>query len=190
MNKYKIYAAAGILIIVGLFSLGYVKTGYLQTLSTNDATESQKLCSEIKESLKFCADSKKIVALTGNPIELAFTLENKSEIETDISVGDYKTKYIFKVTDDKSLEMLTKTAQRINDNQISVEELIRENTVRRRSVNLEPHQTLDEKVVISDIYDLTKVGTYYVEVTRRTMHPTEDGYIELPLSDKIEIEIR
>lgn len=191
MSKYKIYATAGILTIMVLFSLAYVDTGYLQTSSTNnEATNSQKLCSDVKENLKFCADSKKIVALAGTPIELAFTLENRSEIETDINVGDYKTKYNFKIADDKSFEMLTKVEQRLKDGQLSVEELIRENTVRRRSINLESHQTLDEKVVISDIYDLTKAGKYYVEVTRKTMHPTEDGFIELPLNNKIEIEIK
>lgn len=189
MNKYKIYSTAGILTIMGLFSLAYVNTGYLQTLSPIDATKLGKLCSKVKGNLKFCADSKQIIASAGNPIELAFTLENRSESETDISVGDYRWKYNFKITDNKGLPILPKAEQLLNDGQLSVEELIRHNTISRRSINLEPNQTLNEKIVISDIYDFTKAGTYFVEVTRITMHPTEDGFIELPLKDKIEIEV-
>lgn len=60
---------------------------------------------------------------------------------------------------------------------------------RHHSEMLGPDQILREKLILTNIYDFTQAGTYFVEIARNTMNPTGNGYVDIPLG-MLEIEVK
>ena len=52
-----------------------------------------------------------------------------------------------------------------------------------------PDEILREKIVLSDLYDLTTPGKYYLSVRRKLINPNGEGFVVATL-EKIEIVIR
>lgn len=192
MNKYKTLVLVGVLSFVILSSSAYVNVGYLQVLLTDDKANSEKLCSPVTSGLKFCSSSQKIAINSGDAIVLNFSLANTSEQEIQVKTNRDLTKYNLKATDENGETLATKLEKKMRNSVMSSDdqkEFINSLITNHRSEILKPNQILNEKIVLSDIYDFTNVGKYYVEIARKTMNPTGEGFIELQLG-KIEIEVK
>lgn len=192
MKKYKVLMLIGILSFVILASLAFVNVSYLQVLLTNDKDNSPKLCSPVTNGLKFCTNSQKITVNSDDAVVLNFSLINASEQEILVKTNRDLTKYNLKVTDENGEISLTKLEKKIRNNAMSSDDqkdFINSLTTSHRSEILKPNQILNEKIVLSDIYDFTNPGKYYVEVARKTINPNGDGFIEISL-EKIEIEVK
>lgn len=192
MHKYKISIVAISCLVLVLSFLVFVTTGHLQVQPKSDfETNAQQYCSPVKSGLKFCTNSKTIKVNAGNPFVIDFTVTNMSDDEITVYAGNDINKYNLKVTSETQEVLLTKTEQLMKKEYFTGEEkkqIIQSAFADNYSEDLMPKQALQEKLLMTNIYDFTPVGKYYVEVSRKTRNPNGEGFIELPL-EIIEIEV-
>jgi len=191
MNKYRVSIAVSILSIIILFFIAFVNTGYLQILQKNDKTQSGELCNFITDGLRFCIDRQKTVVVLRGLVILNFSFTNISNQEVEVSKYDGGN-YIFKVTDEKGNLVLTKLEQKMKRGLMTYDdqrELVHSMIRNHRSISIQPNEVYNEKIYLSNIYNFANIGKYHVEVTRRTMNPNGEGFIETSLG-KIEIEVK
>lgn len=188
MIKQKTILAISVCVTGILVSMIFVNAVYLQTLSQ----EENGLCSEVTKGLKFCSSLKKISVNLGSEIVLNLSLINKSDKKIAVKSNRDLTKYGLKITDEKGNVLESKIEKKLKDNSMSYDDqknFIHSVTTNNHSDILEPGQTLEEKIILTDIYDFDKAGIYFAYVTRKTMDPTGNGFIEIPL-EKINLEVK
>ena len=192
MKKYKILMTLSILLFVSLFSLAFVNVVYLQVSQIKeDKKKPKELCSLVASELKFCTDKQKIIVTSKDLIILNFSFTNIGVQEIDVSKYDGGN-YSFKVIEEGDKVVTTKLEQKTESGTMSddnFKNFISSQVRNHRSVSLQPNEIYNEKIVLSDIYDFTSVGRYYVEITRKTRISNQEELIETPLG-KIEIEVK
>lgn len=177
-----------ILVCVSLFSFAFAESGNLP----NHAYKKNEFCSPVTSGLKFCANSKNIIVDSNDAVFLEVSLTNASNQPILVKTNRDLTKYGFKVTDENGKEVLSKLDAKLKNNLMTADDqkdFLNSHTTDNRSEILKPDQVLREKILLSSIYEFQNGNKYYVEIVRKTMNPTEAGFIEIPL-EKIVIEIR
>jgi maltodextrin utilization protein YvdJ len=216
MKKYKILGVVSFLFLVCAFSLAFVNVAYLQTFETKSgSSESNEVCSSIINELKLCTDKLKVVVSIETSIVLNFTVTNtieKNAVEknTEKEIGSITeqedlvapttriivSKSRIKVTDENGTVLPTKMEKIANKGSLMSEkeksDFISSLATNHRFDNRQilQSQTVNEKLVLSDIYDFSEKGKYFVEITRKIMNPNGEGFIEIPLGRTIEIEVK
>ena len=174
MCGIRILTAIIVLSVTSLFFLISVNVGYLQR-----GNKAKELCSLITDELKFCTDKQKLVVTPKDSLILNFAFTNISNQEMYVNTSDMGN-YIFKVTDENEEIISTKLEQKIKNSLMSDEE--QKNfainlTGNSRSTLIQPNEVHNEKISLDSIYDFTRAGKYYVEVTKRTRNPNGEGEI-------------
>ena len=184
----------GILISGGiLLSLAYTETGSLQRGRFLGGDDREKEVCRSFNGLEFCAKFGEISANSGEPIVMDFALKNISEEGILVKTNRDLSRFKVRVFDHYGNLVLSKIDKKQGRNASlsddDMRELVTSMARSHRSELLEPGQTIDEKLVISDLYNLSNAGTYHIEVARHTHDPKGDGFIEISL-EKIRIKVK
>lgn len=186
--------------VFAIFTTSIIFVGFESVLSINkplsEADNSSKevcLPSSDIEGLQFCSSTTKVIANLGEEILLNFSIVNTSEKGIVVS-GRGESTYVFVVTNGRGETLLTKREQTLNSRTLPDKELQREviasSWISRRpdAIEIASRGRLDEKIKLTDIYDLSSAGRYYIETTRKTQEPS-GGIIKLR-AERLEIEIK
>lgn len=188
MNRSKAFKFA--LILSGTMALCLI-LGSMVFVQVKGQDDLGALCT-ISGGLKFCAQSLEVVSNeTRREVILNLSLTNVGGQSTAINRGEAVHTVVLKNA--KGETLLTKREQKLKDNATGEElqDLIASSFVSRRpdDVEIGPGETLNEKIKLSEIYDLISAGKYVVDVARKIKSPTGEEFIVLQL-ENIELEVR
>ncbi len=191
MNRYKVFGCISVVLIVTILSFAFARDGRSQrTVFDQSGAADLELCDTSIEGIKFCTSRSKISVKAGQSIVLDFSLSNSNDREVWIN-RDQDTSYNFVVTRGGDEGLPTKREQKLKNPAISdLEklEIISSGWISRRPEDTKLINNLEEKIVVSDIFDFFTVGIYTVTVSRTTRNPNGEGFVKLRL-ENIRIEV-
>lgn len=188
MKSRKIYLAGLVFLLPVIFSFGYVNSVNVQALFS----EGKPACSNIVDGQQLCAETQKLAVRTGEIISLNLMIRNVGKKDVNVDTTSGASKFVLVMFDENGTQLPTARETKIKYHLMTAEEEREFNNsvfVSHRSRILEPNDTFQERLTLGDIYDLSRPGTYFLEISRATMTAKGKAGERLFLP-KVEIKVK
>ncbi|MGI8884793.1 MAG: hypothetical protein ACR2IA_11195 [Pyrinomonadaceae bacterium] len=160
----------------------------LETLPVFENQKSEK-CSSEMNSFKLCAVSDEVSVKTGE--KTAFTILVTNAGSEDITISN-KSPIEINVYDEKGKKIPTILEAKAGEEKLTADDfkkIISQAFISHRyEIILKPKQSWKRIVKISDDYDLSRKGKYFVEIKVKLPNKQQTGFFELIL-DKVELSV-